>query len=128
MISWVHELCKDWGDYMRKPPKAWPEKNHVWRLWKEQGASGSGFGSRSPTWNDNEKVMELHRIWRDMPVELNRFMLTFYVKKAAPKRKAEILGISTTKLYELRDGAHYYVAGRIDEKNSGKTSRAGTTC
>lgn len=119
MIDWVHELCRDWGSYMRRSPKKWPSKNTVWRLWKEQGASGAEPGPANPDWDIDEDVLELHRVWRSMPEELSDLLFVFYVKRCEPKRKAEMLGVSITKMYELRSHAHYYIVGRLAQKDSG---------
>lgn len=119
MIDWVHEMCLDWGTYMRSNPKSWPKKNHAWRLWMEQGATGGDFGPSNPTWDMAESAAEVHRIWRTMPEDMRDLMLVFYGKRWSPKRKAKMLEISITRLYERRDHAHYYIVGRLDKKDSG---------
>lgn len=119
MIDWVNDLCKDWGYYMRRRLKPYPGKNHVWRLWMEQGADGGDFGPSNPDWNVHRDVLELHQLIRQMPNELKRLMYGFYAVKGAPGDKAKDLGVSITQMYETRARAHYYIVGALDKKDSG---------
>ena len=65
-----------------------------------------------------DDIAEIHRIWRGMPEEINNVMVAFYIKKCSPKKKAEMLEVSTAALYHLRSHAHYYIAGRFAQKSS----------
>ena len=124
MIDYIHEMCLDWGAYMRKNPKCWSDKSPTWRLFRDQGAKGNMTKAKEPKgvlWifkEENADIAEIHRIWRDMPEDINNVMVVFYIKKCSPKKKAEMLEVSTAGLYQLRSHAHYYIAGRFDQKDS----------
>ena len=124
MIDYIHEMCLDWGAYMRRNPKCWSDKSPSWRLFRDHGAKGNMTKAKEPSGvlqifkEENADIAEIHRIWRDMPEELNNFMVIFYIRKFGKKKKAEMLGITITKMYELRSHVHYYIVGRFDQKES----------
>lgn len=120
MIEWVHDDCKDWGDYIRRTPRCWPSKSTEYRLWRERGADRGKAGENGPEWDWPDSVLEIHRAFRVMPVHLHDVMVGYYVKRGAPDKKARSLGLSKTRMYELRDHCHYFIAGRmVSEKDSG---------
>ena len=127
MIDWVHEECLDWGAYMRRATHGWPSKNMVWRMWRELGASSRNKkahtepkGSLQIFHPSNSRVADLHRIWRGMPEELNQVMLACYVHKGSKQARADWLDVSVTRMYELQENAHYYIAGVIQRPRKNK--------
>lgn len=118
MIDWVHDDCKDWADYIRRTPRAWPSKSTEWRIWMEQGADGGDAGSSGPEWNWPENVMEVHRAYRQMPENLRNVMYECYVRKGSPEAKAKRLNVSRANMYSLRSNCHYFIAGLIVQKDS----------
>lgn len=119
MIDWVHEACKDWGDYMRKNPKSWPEKSTSWRMWMEQGISSDSFGPSNPDWNMPKMAIAVHSVYRNMPEMMRAVMIACYVWRGEPKKKADRLEISRSKMYEIRTNAHHFIAGQLIAKDSG---------
>ncbi len=123
MIDYIHEMCLDWGAYMRRNPKCWSDKSPSWRLFRDHGAKGNMTKAKEPSGvlqifkEENADIAEIHRIWRDMPEDISNAMVAFYIKRCSPRKKAEMLGVSTAALYFLRSHAHYYIAGRFDQKN-----------
>ena len=123
MIDYIHEMCLDWGDYMRKNPKCWSDKSPAWRLFRDHGSRSNMVKAKEPSGvlqifrEEYADIAEIHRIWREMPEEISNAMVAFYIKKCSPKKKAEMLEVSTAALYHLRSHAHYYIAGRLDQKD-----------
>ena len=66
-LDYIHDMCQEWGDYMRRNPRCWPNKNLIWRMWMEQGASSQNFGPTNPDWTMREDAGEIHAVWRQMP-------------------------------------------------------------
>ena len=108
MIDWVHEDCIDWGRYMRKTPAAWPSKSTEYKFYRERGADRGTPGPCNPEWDWPENVMAIHRAFRQMPEDLRNTLHVSYVRKAAPESKAKLLGVSKSKMYELRSHCHYF--------------------
>lgn len=127
MIDWIHEACQDWGDYMRKNLNGWPQKSMAWKLWREQGASGRDkrqthepAGALQIFHMENKDISDIHRIWRQMPENLAMGMYACYVKRGGHKAQARWLGVSVTRLYEVRSNVNHYIAGRLYSDSSGQ--------
>ena len=118
MIDWAHEDCKDWGEYMRKNPKAWPSKSHNWRLWREQGAKSDVFGPSNPTWDMEKNVLDIHRAYLLMPETLRIVMNACYRRKGEPAKRAKKIGMSRAKMYYYRSHCHYFIVGQLVNKDS----------
>ena len=117
VIDWVHQDCIDWGDYIRRTPKAWPGKSMCWKLWRERGADRGQQIAVNPEWDWPQNVMDIHRAYRNMPGYLSDVMRACYAQKWNPEKAARQLNMGKSKMYQLRSHCHYFIVGQMVEKN-----------
>lgn len=90
-------------------------------MWMEQGISADSFGPSNPDWYMPELALSIHAVYREMPETMRAVLIACYVWKCPPDKKAERLEMSRSKMYEMRNNAHHFIAGRIMQKDSGTT-------
>lgn len=111
----AHELGKSWGVYMRKEPLGWPSKSLMGRI-EEEGSVGAAIKShyqKVPVNLMPAQVQEFHRAWLTLRESQRISVFVAYVIRAPYALKAERLGLSRSRYYQLRDLGLSQIGNRI---------------
>lgn len=115
MIRWVHELGKEWGRSMRSHANGYPQKSLMARI-QEEGSVGAAIKThfRSIPVNFMTKDAQVfHRAWMTLRESQRQVLFVSYVIRAPFQVKAERLGISKSRYYQIRDAGLEAVASKI---------------
>lgn len=109
MDKQIKEDCKDWGQSKRHKDRAFPRRAVLGKLLDEGfGASVRGWGSDFVPNVDfsSERTKQIDTIWRGKMTEpeANVFYVRF-VMKGSPNEKAEALGLSLRRFYQVLEEA-----------------------
>lgn len=116
MISWVHQRGKDWGRWRDTDETGWPPVSLMHRI-RDEGSVGAAIkqhSQRIPVRMMPRAIADFHRVVLTMD-ELHRAVVEVtYRTKAGRDEKAQALGISKSRMYQLLDQAHGYISARLD--------------
>ena len=116
MIQWIHTRGKDWGRWRNRDDSAWPRESLLSRI-RNEGSVGAAIkqhGQHVPVKLMPREIAEFHRAVMSMDESCRAVVEVVYRTKAGRDEKAEMLGISKSRMYQLLDQAHGYLAGRLD--------------
>lgn len=118
MIPWVHSRGKDWGRYRNREDNGWPPVSLMHRI-REEGSVGAAIkqhSQRIPVKMMPREIADFHRVYLTMDESFRAVLEVVYRSKAGRDEKAEALGISKSRLYQLLDQCHGYMSARLDER------------
>jgi hypothetical protein len=112
----VHEIGKAWGAYMRRVPEGFPPRSLMARI-HEEGSVGAAIKSHYQTIPVSlmpKSIQGFHRGWLTLRESQRAAVFVCYVVRAPYGEKADKLGISKSRYYQLRDLGLHAIAGMVD--------------
>jgi hypothetical protein len=125
VIAWIHHRGKDWGRFLqREAAHAWPAVSLMHRI-REEGSVGAAIkqhNQRIPVTFMPREVADFHRVVLTMEGSVRQVVEVVYRSNAGRDAKAEALGVSKSRMYQLLDIAHGYLSARLDVRGNDLSS------
>lgn len=116
MIDWITQRGKDWGRWRNRHESGWPSESLMSRI-KREGSVGAAIKQHSqhiPVKLMPPEIADFHRVVVTMEEAHRAVVEITYRTKAGRDEKAEALGMSKSRMYQILDQAHGYLSGRLD--------------
>lgn len=116
MIEWIHSRGKDWGRWRNTNESGWPRTSLMHRI-RDEGSVGAAIKQHSqhiPVRLMPREIADFHRVVLTMDEHYRAVIEITYRSKAGRDEKAEALGLSKSRMYQILDQAHGYLSGRLD--------------